>query len=1483
MADSRDDLRNPVPHDAPTRDTVNTVIELALKAGGGAVTLLSSLLAAMLILYSGYVLYDTFNTQQQASSSAWDLLKFKPEIIENNSAPLSNPDLEAINQDYRAWLTVFDTSIDYPVVQGPNDLYYANHDVYGQPSLTGAIYLAALNSPDFSDSYNVIFGHHMDNGAMFGGLDNYLDVPYAVSHREGVLVTPGGIFDVDFLAVLTTDAYEDRIYQVGNRMGDVLDFLRSGGEGGVGVGTEVIWFDEEAASDAVRLIALSTCFDTTTSGRLVVIGRITRHVITTQVSVKKVFDDADNQDGIRPDSVTAVLSNGQEVVLNEANGWTATVTDLPKYDDHGEILYTWTERDIPGYTLVGNETEDGLTTLTNRHVPAETSRTVRKVWADDDNRDGLRPFSVTLRLSSGQTVELNEGNGWTATVEHLPMYADGQLIAYTWEEDPVEGYDARITPEGEVTTVTNTHAILTRSLTVRKVWRDAENQDALRPVNVTVSLYAGDELRATLTLSESNGWTATVDGLPVNEGGQPIAYRWAEAEVPGYEGAQVTEGDVTTFTNTHSPETTSVTVVKIWDDNSDQDRVRPDSLRVTLSNGRTVTLTPGNGWRFTVNNLPVYDHGERIVYTWTEEDIPGYTLVSTAVNGDTTVLTNRHTTSTTVATVVKVWDDDGNRDGVRPDSLTVTLSNGQTVILSEANHWTATIEGLPMLADGEPIRYTWTEEDVDGYTLATTVTGTITTLTNTHRPETTSLTVRKVWADDDNRDGLRPDSLTVTLSNGMTVTLNEANGWTATLDGLPVFENGQPIVYTWTEQSVPGYVLTVGTEGAVTVLTNTHAPETVDVTVRKVWEDADNQDGLRPESLTVTLSNGMTVTLSEANGWTATLTGLPACENGQPIDYVWTEADIPGYQLISQVAVGGTTTLTNRHVPAQLTFRVRKVWNDDDNRDQLRPDSLTVTLNADGNPVRTVILNRNNSWSAVLEGLPACEGGQPIRYTWSEQETAGYTLRVTSEDAWVVLTNTHEPETVSLTVRKVWEDDGNRDGLRPLTLTLTLMAGGGEAASVTLSAENNWTATVEGLPRYDRGAPIAYTWVEENIPGYTGTVTADGDVTTFTNRHEPQTTRRTIVKQWLDGGNQDGVRPERLEVTLTADGETVFTGFLSEDNSWTLTVEDLPVNRNGAPIAYAWSESLPEGYIRTNTTVNATVTTLTNTHVPQKMPLTVAKVWNDADNRDDARPDSLTVRLLADGEETARVTLDADNGWSATVRDLPVYRDGTAIVYTWSEPDIPGYTLTSTDVSGTITTLTNTYAPDTVERTVRKVWNDNGRPARPQSLTMVLTGGGQAWTVTLNEQNGWTATVTGLPRLDADGREIVYTWTEPSVNGYTQQGREVNGTVTTFTNNRNPRTNPRSYTLTVYYRFLNGTPAAPTVRENHNAGDPYDVVSPEIPGYTATILRVTGIMPPRDLEYLVIYIPLENVIIIDDDDRPLGLGPVQINIGDCLE
>ena len=252
----------------PKKSIVKAVLAKVTAAGSGVVSIFSGLLAALLVVYSGYVLYDNIYTRTQAESG-WDLLQYRPEIIDDGGVPLSASALSSLNEDYRAWITLYDTHIDYPVMQGSNDLYYASHDVYKKSSLTGAIYLAAGNSADFSDSYNLIYGHHMDGDAMFGPLDHYTEKGYPESHREGILVTQDEVFDLYVFAVMLTDAYASELYSPGgDRMGDVLTFLQDG------LDSDTVYFDEKAAAEAVRIVALSTCESAETNGRLVVFARM---------------------------------------------------------------------------------------------------------------------------------------------------------------------------------------------------------------------------------------------------------------------------------------------------------------------------------------------------------------------------------------------------------------------------------------------------------------------------------------------------------------------------------------------------------------------------------------------------------------------------------------------------------------------------------------------------------------------------------------------------------------------------------------------------------------------------------------------------------------------------------------------------------------------------------------------------------------------------------------------------------------------------------------------------------------------------------------------------------------------------------------------------------------------------------------------------------------------------------------------------------
>ena len=103
---------------------------------------------------------------------------------------------------------------------------YAGKDIYGKSSLTGSVYLSSLNKKNFGDNYNIVYGHHMDNGAMFGDIDKYVDIDFFLSHRKGELLTPEKSYELTVFACMKTNAYESEIYSVAQKtdLTDVIDY-----------------------------------------------------------------------------------------------------------------------------------------------------------------------------------------------------------------------------------------------------------------------------------------------------------------------------------------------------------------------------------------------------------------------------------------------------------------------------------------------------------------------------------------------------------------------------------------------------------------------------------------------------------------------------------------------------------------------------------------------------------------------------------------------------------------------------------------------------------------------------------------------------------------------------------------------------------------------------------------------------------------------------------------------------------------------------------------------------------------------------------------------------------------------------------------------------------------------------------------------------------------------------------------------------------
>ena len=410
-------------------------------------------------------------------------------------------------------------------------------------------------------------------------------------------------------------------------------------------------------------------------------------------------------------------------------------------------------------------------------------------------------------------------------------------------------------------------------------------------------------------------------------------------------------------------------------------------------------------------------------------------------------------------------------------------------------------------------------------------------------------------------------------------------------------------------------------------------------------------------------------------------------------------------------------------------------------------------------------------------------------------------LQMTADDDKAILTGdvVNEMTTTLAAVKKVWKDDENRDGKRPATLTVNLLANDVKVGSVELKASNGWTAMVKDLPTVDKdGKDIDYTWSEEVPEGYTLESTAkNGILTTLTNTYGPEEMEVSVKKVWNDGNNSK--RPTEVKVQLYADGLAVGgTVALNAGNGWSYTWKELPKNAEGKAIAYTVDEiGVPDGYRMTISGNAEAGYVITNTMERGKLVITkwfeieekpeepesepmlidipVVKIWSDNNNKDGNRPASITVHLLAGGEVIDTVQLSEANGWQHTFTNLPETKDKHTIRYSVQEDPVEMYV---TRISGY--TITNIYQPNTTSATVRKIWDDDNNKAgmRPVSIRMTLSNG---QSVLLTEKNGWQATITNLPTI-VNGKPAVYTWTEQEVLGYEQTNKETHGTVTEFTN-----------------------------------------------------------------------------------------------------
>lgn len=243
-------------------------MHLILKTVNIAVNSVTAILIIVSLLFSGYVIWDNYQIYTSAKNVMLDIQNRKN--TEDGNEGLNFQELLKINPDVKLWITLDGTEIDSPVVQGKDNYYYLNHDVFCKSSLAGALFLDSRNASDFSDIYNIIYGHHIKGSLMFGDLDLYLEKDFFDKNTTGMFMLPNGTKKFKTVAVMkvpdsTKEIFKPSFYT--NELSNLCTFIENNA---IHISTDT-FAELKANPDSYQVTALVTCTNGSTGTRLVLL------------------------------------------------------------------------------------------------------------------------------------------------------------------------------------------------------------------------------------------------------------------------------------------------------------------------------------------------------------------------------------------------------------------------------------------------------------------------------------------------------------------------------------------------------------------------------------------------------------------------------------------------------------------------------------------------------------------------------------------------------------------------------------------------------------------------------------------------------------------------------------------------------------------------------------------------------------------------------------------------------------------------------------------------------------------------------------------------------------------------------------------------------------------------------------------------------------------------------------------------------------
>lgn len=215
-----------------------------------------NIILILVIIYSGFNIYSKLTKYNHDTKISSELQKKEDK----------KEDLSKINRDFKFWLSVKNTNINYPVVQSKDNSYYLDKDFYKKDSISGTLFMDYRNK-SLEDQNVIIYGHNMKNKTMFNNLNNFKDETFFKENNQIKIIINGKEFLYDVFSAYIVESDYDYLKTSFNSESDSQNYIKD-------ITSKSLHKSPIKVNVNDKIVTLSTCTYEFDDARMVIHGKL---------------------------------------------------------------------------------------------------------------------------------------------------------------------------------------------------------------------------------------------------------------------------------------------------------------------------------------------------------------------------------------------------------------------------------------------------------------------------------------------------------------------------------------------------------------------------------------------------------------------------------------------------------------------------------------------------------------------------------------------------------------------------------------------------------------------------------------------------------------------------------------------------------------------------------------------------------------------------------------------------------------------------------------------------------------------------------------------------------------------------------------------------------------------------------------------------------------------------------------------------------